>query len=68
MALIIIRRLIGGAVFVAGCYLVENEIGVTGCFGVAVMIIGLGIVAGLKGYFCTASSEHKSKKEEHITN
>ena len=70
MTAIIIRRIIGGAVFAVGCLLVENEIGVKGSVGVFLVPVGIMIICGYtKGLLTllTPSQELKAKQREDST-
>ena len=48
MQKIILQRLIGGAIFVFGGYILRVEIGTTASIGVAIMIVGLLICGGFE--------------------
>ncbi|NQT34771.1 hypothetical protein HQ587_06240 [bacterium] len=67
MTTIIIRRIIGGAVLVAGWILLEKDISEIGSIGVLLMIMGVLIVSGIKGYYWTPSQELKAKQEKKTT-
>ena len=68
MTAIIIRRIIGGAIFVAGLFLLENEIGVKGSLGVFLVSAGLMVVGGyMRGLLSIPSQELKAKQEEKTT-
>lgn len=64
MTAIIIRRLVGALIFIAGLYILEGEIGWIGTVGVVLVILGMLTVAGNIPLFFTVSQEYKAKQEK----
>ena len=64
MALIIIRRFVGGLLFAAGMFILCDKIGWVGTVGVVIVITGLAVVAGSREFFWSVSQELKAKQEK----
>ncbi len=64
MIIIIIRRLVGALLFIAGVYILRDEIGWIGTAGVTLVMLGLLAVAGNTPFFLSVSQEYKTKREK----
>ena len=64
-----IRRMIGGAIFAPGLFLLFPKIGWDGVLGIFLIISGILISCGIKGYYGTITQElqarQKMKAVEH---